>query len=358
MRQHGWRRLKLVLVAVLMVVGILACQGNPSGSDQPVAPPAQGQAPVILNGTGASFPMLFYTRLFSEYNQKHPNVMVNYQDTGSAAGIQQMIAATVDFAGSDVAMTDAEIAQVAKGVVMVPMTAGSVAIAYNLPSLGGDLKLSRAALAGIFLGEITQWNDPAIAATNPDRALPDLPIILVHRSDGSGTTAVVTHYLSALSPQWEAAVGSGLNVNWPAGVGIKSNAGVSAQIQQAEGTLGYVEYSYAKKLDLATAALENQAGNFVQPSSESAQAALSGAEIPADLRIFLPDPAAAEAYPIVTYSWLLLYESYDDPSKAAALKDVVQWGLTEAQNFSEELGYVPLPQDVVSQASEALTRVR
>ncbi len=351
-----WRWFRFVALAVLMVVGIVACQG--STTDTPSPPAAQNQAPVLLNGTGASFPMLFYTRLFSDYNQLHPNVMVNYQDTGSAAGIQQIIVATVDFAGSDVAMTDEEMAQVSRGVVLIPMTAGSVAVGYNLPGLAGDLNLSRDALAGIFLGEITQWNDPAIAATNPDVALPDLPIILVHRSDGSGTTSVFTAHLSAISPKWESAVGTGLNVSWPAGVGIKSNAGVSAQILQAEGTIGYVEYSYAKKLGMATAAIQNRAGNFIKPSTESAKVGLSDVEMPDDLRIFVPDPAPPQAYPIVTYSWLLLYETYDDPAKAAALRDVVQWGLTEAQGFSEELGYVPLPEALVSQATAALSRVK
>jgi len=351
-----WRRLRLVAVAMLMVAGIIACQNAPV--DNTSAPDAENQTPVLLNGTGASFPVLFYTRLFSEYNQLHPNVMVNYQDTGSAAGIQQIISATVDFAGSDVAMTDEEIAQVSKGVVLIPMTAGSVAVGYNLPGLENDLNLSREALAGIFLGEITRWNDPAITGTNPNSTLPDLPITLVHRSDGSGTTSVFTSHLSAISPKWESAVGSGLNVNWPAGVGIKSNAGVSAQILQAEGAIGYVEYSYAKKLDMPTAAIENQAGNFVKPSTESAKVGLSEAELPDDLRIFVPDPTPTDAYPIVTYTWLLLYETYDDPAKAAALRDVVQWGLTEAQNFSEELGYVPLPEPLVSKATEVLSRVK
>jgi phosphate transport system substrate-binding protein len=188
--------------------------------------PAESTPPLTLNGTGASFPMLFYDKLFSEYRAINPDVLVNYQPTGSAAGIQQMISKTVDFAASDVAMTDEEIAQVEAGVVMIPMTAGSIAIAYNLPGLAGPLKLTREAYSRIFLGEITQWNDSLITNANPDLNLPDLPVILVHRSDGSGTTAVFTAHLSAISPQWKDQVGTGLNVNWPAGVGIKSNAGL------------------------------------------------------------------------------------------------------------------------------------
>jgi phosphate transport system substrate-binding protein len=312
---------------------------------------------MTLNGTGASFPMLFYDKLFSEYRQVNPNVLVNYQPTGSAAGIQQLISQTVDFAASDVAMSDAEIAQVDAGVVMVPMTAGSVAIAYNLPTLEAPLQLSREALSGIFLGNITQWNDPLIAMANPEATLPELPIIVVHRSDGSGTTAVFTAHLNAINGEWQDRVGTGLNVNWPAGVGIKSNAGVSAQIQQAEGAIGYVEYSYASRLGLSVVALENNAGNFVKPSQGTAQAGLSEADFPEDLRAFVTDPTSPEAYPIVTYTWLLLYAQYEDGAKAEAIKDMVQWGLTNGQMFSGELGYVPLSGDIVGKASQAVNKI-
>lgn len=341
---------------VLVVALVIGCQSAPKlAEDSPS--PSSGQATLTLNGTGATFPLLFYERWFNEYRQLNPNILVNYQPTGSAAGIQQLISKTVDFAASDIAMTNIEMAQVEAGVVMVPMTAGSVAIAYNLPGLEVPLNLSREAYSGIFLGIISQWNDPVIVAANPDVTLPDLPITLVHRSDGSGTTAVLTAHLSAISPEWSEQVGTGLNVSWPTGVGIKSNAGVSAQIQQAEGTLGYVEYSYAKKLGLAMAALENYSGNFVLPTQQSAQAGLAEAEFPEDLRAFVTDPKTSEAYPIVTYTWLLLYASYDDEAKAAALKDLVQWGLTHGQVFSPDLGYVPLSRAVVEKASQTVDRV-
>jgi phosphate transport system substrate-binding protein len=343
------------VVALAIIVG---CQRTPQ-PDHPAEPSlTQPQSTMVLNGTGASFPLLFYERLFSEYRQSHPEVLVNYQPTGSAAGVQQLISKTVDFAASDVAMTDDEITQIESGVVMIPMTAGSVAVAYNLPGIDSGLQLSQTAFADIFLGEITQWNDPVIAESNPDLALPDLPITVVHRSDGSGTTAVLTAHLNAISPAWKETVGEGLNVSWPTGVGIKSNAGVSAQIQQAEGTVGYVEYSYAQKLGLAIAALENQAGNFVVPSSASAAVGLSEVEFPENLRAFVTDPQGAEAYPIVTYTWLLLYETYDDAAKATTIKDLVQWGLTDGQRFSAALGYVPLPDRVVEKATEALAKVK
>lgn len=358
-RQLRWLQFMGMAIAALTLV--FACQQPPS-DNAPVAdtsPPAPTETPVTLNGTGASFPLFIYERIFSEYRQQvDPNLQVNYQPTGSAAGIQQMISNTVDFGASDVAMTDEEMAQVESGVVLVPMTAGMVAIAYNLPDLEEGLKLTRSALAGIFLGKITQWNDPAIAEANPDLTLPNMPITLVHRSDGSGTTAVLTAHLSAISPEWQETVGSGLNVSWPAGVGIKANAGVSAQIQQAAGAIGYVEYSYAQKLGMPTAQVENQAGQFVEPSPSAGQKALAEVEMPDNLKAFVADPAASEAYPIVTYSWILAYEQYDDVAKGEALKALLEWGLTEGQQFSEQLGYIPLPEEIAQQAIAAVGRIQ
>lgn len=352
------KRIGWLMAGVLLV---LACQQVPSQTPdvgEPADPPVAA-SPVVLNGTGASFPLFIYERIFSEYRQQvDPNLQVNYQPTGSAAGIQQILSNTVDFGASDVAMTDEEMAQVDSGVVLVPMTAGLVAIAYNLPGVEQPLQLSREALAGIFSGQITQWNDPLIAAANPDLTMPDLPITLVHRSDGSGTTATLTAHLSEISPGWRSQVGSGLNVKWPAGVGIKANAGVSAQIQQAEGAIGYVEYSYAQKLGLPVAAIENQSGNFVEPNPQTGAAALSEVEMPNNLKAFITDPMATEAYPIVTYSWILAYQNYEDAEKGTALKEVLTWGLTNGQTFSESLGYIPLPESVAEQAIAAVDSIQ
>lgn len=347
-------------LAIAVMSLVIACQQpSPPAAGPENPPPPATATPVTLNGTGASFPLFIYERIFSEYRQQvDPNLQVNYQPTGSAAGIQQMLSGTVDFGASDVAMTDDEMAQVEAGVVLVPMTAGMVAIAYNLPGVEPELRLSRAALTGIFQGEVTQWRDPLIAEANPEVTLPDLPITLVHRSDGSGTTATLTAHLSAVSPEWQSQVGSGLNVEWPAGVGIKANAGVSAQIQQAAGAIGYVEYSYAQKLGMPVAALENQAGNFVAPSPEAGAVALAAVDLPDNLKAFIPDPAAAEAYPIVTYSWILAYGQYADAAKGNALKQVLTWGLTEGQQFSEALGYVPLPETVAAQAIAAVEKIQ
>ncbi len=349
-----WSRWLAIALATLSLVA--ACQAqSPEEATRPAPEPAT--TPVALNGSGADFPFFFYQKVFAEYQAVDPNLQVNYQPTGSAAGIQQVIAETVDFGGSDIAMTDAEIAQVTRGVVLVPMTAGMIAIAYNVPGLEQPLRLSRQVLTDIFLGKITQWNDPAIAATNPDQTLPALPIVLVHRSDGSGTTAVVTAHLSAISSEWADTVGSGLNVQWPAGVGVKANAGMAAQVQQAEGAIGYIEYGYAEKVGLAIATLENQAGEFIAPSLESGQAGLEEAEFGDQLRAFVADPANPQAYPIVTYSWLLVYQNYEDAAQAQALREVLTWGLTEGQQFSAELGYIPLPEPAAAAAKAAVAAI-
>ncbi|MEM6838913.1 MAG: phosphate ABC transporter substrate-binding protein PstS [Cyanobacteria bacterium P01_C01_bin.120] len=353
---NGLSRLGLAIATLMLVI---ACQQTPAPPAPEATTPTSATAPITLNGTGASLPLLIYERIFTEYRQQvDPNLQINFQPTGSAAGIQQVISQTVDFGASDVAMADEEIAQVEPGVVLVPMTAGLVAIAYNLPGVGTGLKLSRAALTGIFLGQITQWRDPLIAEANPDVPLPDLPITLVHRSDGSGTTAVLTAHLNEVSSEWRSQVGAGLNVQWPAGVGIKANAGVSAQIQQAEGAIGYVEYSYAQRVDLSIAAVENQAGSFVEPNPTAGAIALAAVAMPDNLKAFVPDPAGAAAYPIVTYSWILAYSQYADADKGNALKQVLTWGLTKGQQFSEELGYVPLPDSVAEQAIAAVEQIQ
>lgn len=320
--------------------------------------PITAQSSIFLNGAGATFPLFLYQRWFQEYSQNHQDVQINYQPIGSAAGIQQMISETVDFAGSDIAMTDEQMSQVKRGVVLIPMTAGSVVIAYNVPNVSSGLKLSRTVYSDIFLGQIQRWNDARIARLNPDVRLPNLPITVVHRSDGSGTTAVFTKHLSAISSQWREEVGSGLNVAWPSGVGIKSNAGVSAQIQQGRGTIGYVEYSFAQQLGLATAALENRAGKYVQPSLDATAKALDNLTLPENLRAFITDPVGDESYPIVTYTWLLAYETYENPRKAKVMREVIQWALTTGQQYSTDLGYVPLPKTVVEKATAATGKIR
>jgi len=337
-----------------IALGVVACQGQRQPS---VSTPSEGSTePISLYGAGATLPSFLYLKWFSEYNKKHPNVEISYQPVGSAAGIQQFTSNTIDFGASDVPLTDAEISQVQRGAIALPMTGGSIAVVYNLPGITG-LKFSRQVLADIFLGKIKQWNDPQITGANPGVALPNQAILLVHRSDGSGTTAAFTAHLSAISPEWKEKVGTGLNVAWVAGTGIKDNAGISAQIQQTEGTLGYVEYSFAKQLKLATIALENKAGQFVQPDDNTAAKALATVKLDADLRGAVPDPEGDDSYPIVTYSWLLVYKQYDDPRKAAVLRDVIQWGAGEGQQYATDLGYVPLPTEVADRVTDGARQI-
>ncbi|MGB0561207.1 MAG: phosphate ABC transporter substrate-binding protein PstS [Spirulinaceae cyanobacterium] len=347
-----------LLSALTTAIALKACQAGPP-PDPNALPNSNGgpSTPVTLYGAGASFPSFLYLKWFKDYNAEHPEAQISYQPVGSAAGIQQFLAGTVDFGASEVPLTDAEIASIERGAVFIPSAAGSVAVVYNLPGIPSGLQLSREVLPEIFLGQITQWNDPAIAALNPDLALPDLPITVIHRSDGSGTTAAFTAHLSAISPAWQSQVGAGLNVAWPAGTGIKDNAGISAQVQQGEGVIGYVEYAFAKQLELTTAAIENQAGDFTLPTEAATATAIATIELSADLRGASPDPAAAGAYPIVTYSWILAYQQYDDAAKAQLLKDVLAWGLTEGQAFGPALGYVPLPEAIVEQAVSALEQI-
>jgi phosphate transport system substrate-binding protein len=329
-------KLSSLLFGVLLAAGLVANS------------PAQQ-----LSGAGATFPAPLYQRWAVEYNKQVPSIRVNYQSIGSGAGVKNFIQGVVDFGASDAAMTDAEMAKSPRGAVLLPATAGSVVLAYNLPGITG-LKLTRAALAGIFLGTVKRWNDPAIVSANPDTALPDMAINVAYRSDGSGTTFVFTQHLAAISPEFDEKVGFDKSVTFPVGVGGKGNEGVTALVEQNAGTVGYVEFGYAENNGLSVASIENKSGNFVAPTPESGAAALASVEMPENLRVWPVDPAAPDAYPIATFTWLLLYKKYDDPAKLQALKDFVTYGLTEGQSFAVELGYIPLPAEVVAKANAAL----
>ncbi|HEY9837526.1 MAG TPA: phosphate ABC transporter substrate-binding protein PstS, partial [Vampirovibrionales bacterium] len=274
------------------------------------------------------------------------------QSVGSGAGVQQFSSGTVDFGASDVAMTDEEIKAMNKEVLMLPMTAGGIVLAYNLPGVESGLKLPREVYVDILLGEITQWNDPRIAEANPGVTLPDQAIAVVYRSDGSGTTGVFTQHLSAISEKWKEQVGEGKTVEWPTGIGGKGNEGVTASIQQTVGAIGYVEYGYAKNNNISMAALQNKSGNFVSPSDEAASKTLAAVELPDNLRAFIADPEGADSYPIVSYTWLLAYQEYSDPQKAQALEAVIEYGLNEGQQLAPELGYIPLPVNVRQKVAE------
>jgi phosphate transport system substrate-binding protein len=313
---------------------------------------------VNLIGAGASFPAPLYQRWFVEYNKQNLNVIVNYQSIGSGAGIEQFTVGTIDFGASDRAMTDAEIARVKRGVVLLPMTAGMLTLTYNLPGVKRELKLPRRVYSDIFLGKIRRWNHPQITKANPGVSLPNLPITVLHRSDGGPTTNVFTTHLSAISPEWKSRVGAGVTVPWPVGVGNKGNEGIAAQILQTRGSIGYVEYAYAKNNNLRMAALENKAGRYVEPTIESGLRTLSTTLLPQNLRAFIADPQGTDSYPLTAYTWMMAYKNYDDPDKAEAIKAFLRWGLTEGQKYSRELGYVPLPQNVVTQVQRAVDTIR
>ncbi|MEH2194088.1 MAG: phosphate ABC transporter substrate-binding protein PstS [Nostoc sp.] len=313
---------------------------------------------IKLSGAGASFPAPLYDTWFTDLNKKYPNLQVDYASVGSGAGVEQFIKGTVDFGASDVAMKDEEIQKVPadKGVILLPVTAGSIVLAYNLPDVP-ELKLPRAVYADILLGKIKSWDDAQIAKANPGAKLPKEAITVVYRSDGSGTTGVFTKHLSAISPEWKTKVGEGKTVNWPTGVGAKGNEGVTAQIQQTQGSIGYVEYGYAKQNSLKFAALENKGGKFIVPSEESASKTLASVTLPPDLRVFITDPEGADSYPIVTYTWILAYKKYPNAAKAKAVEAAIEYALTEGQKQATTLGYVPLPQSVIAKVAAAADQI-
>mgnify|MGYP006295890601 CR=1 FL=1 len=312
---------------------------------------------VDVRGAGATFPAPLYEAWIDSFADRRADVSVTYDAVGSGEGIRRFTAGEVDFGASDAAMTDAEIADVDGNVRMIPATAGMVALAYNLPDLDGPLKLSREVLAGIFLGEITHWQDERIKALNPGVELPSLTVARVVRRDASGTTFAFTNHLSAISDAWAERYGAAQLVDWP-GLAMTAigNEGVAGRINVSWGAIGYVEQGFAARLDLPVAHLENAAGNVVAPSPETGQAALAAAvdDMPANLRQFMPDPPGANAYPVVTYSWLLLRRDYDDAAVGTAVRDFVRFGLTEGQAAAAALGYIPLPASVGDRGLRAL----
>jgi phosphate transport system substrate-binding protein len=337
----------------------LGCSKNASpeqGVTGPSAAAKSAEAPaqLTLQGSGASFPAPLYSRWFREFSTKNPNIRVNYQATGSGAGIKAFTAGQTDFGASDAAMSDEEIKAANDNVVLLPVTAGHIVLAYNLPEVS-ELKLSREAYAGIFLGEITKWNDAKIAKTNPGVKLPDTQITPVNRSDGSGTTFVFTQHLSAVSEKWKAGPGPGKSVNWPAkaAIGGAKNDGVAALIQRTPGAIGYIEYLFAATSKQPTAIIENKAGKFVAPTPAAAAAALAKVELPADLRAWVTDPEGADSYPLATYTWILAKKKYADKAKADAVKTLLEWCLSDGQKLAADLHYLPLPENVTSRVLKA-----
>jgi phosphate transport system substrate-binding protein len=302
---------------------------------------------VGLNGAGATFPYPIYSKWFYEYN-KAKGVQINYQSIGSGGGIRQVVAGTVDFGGSDGIMPAEQIAQVKGGVLHIPTVAGAVVVAYNLGV--PKLKLSPKVLTSIFMGQITKWNDPAIAEINSGVSLPDTNITVAYRSDGSGTTNIFTSYLSKVSVAWASQVGQGTSVKFPKGVGGKGNEGVAGLIKQIPGCVGYVELAYAMKNDLNYASVQNKAGNFITPSEEATTAAMDGmlAKMPADFTIMITNAGGERSYPISGFTWLLVNQTYKDAAKGEAVVEFLKWAMSsEAQDMAKELHYAPLPASLV-----------
>jgi len=302
-----------------------------------------------LTGAGATFPYPVYSKWFDAYARK-TGARINYQSIGSGGGIRQFTQGTVDFGATDGPMSDEQMAAVKGNVVHLPTVLGAVALTYNLPALGTTrLKLDAATIADIFLGKITSWNDPRIAALNPGARLPKMDLIVVHRSDGSGTTFVFVDYLSKVSAEWKTKVGAATSVSWPTGLGGKGNEGVTQQVKQLEGTLGYVELVYAASNKLPVALIKNAGGQFVEPTLESVTAAAAGAKLDkgTDFRVSITNAAGAKSYPIASYTWLLVKTDNPDAGKAKAIRDFLRWMTSaEAQKMADELGYAPLPSEV------------
>jgi phosphate transport system substrate-binding protein len=319
-----------------------------------------GAETLTINGAGATFPYPIYSKWFSEYNKVHPEVQINYQSIGSGGGIRQLSNQTVFFGATDGPMTDEQMLAAAGKVVHLPTVLGAVVPVYNLPEVGGDLRFSGPLLADIFLGKVTKWNDAAIAAENPGVSLPGSEITVVHRADGSGTSYIWCDFLSKVSPEYRRTVGVATSVKWPTGVGGKGNEGVAGLVKQTPGSIGYVELIYALQNKIAYGAVKNLAGQYVKASLDSVTAAAAATEgrMPADFRVSITNAPGPTAYPIASFTWLLLYEHASDGARSTAMKDFVRWALTDGQKFASELGYAPLPASVVKLEKAALERIK
>jgi len=348
------------MLAVLLGSLLTACSSSGRRTAETKAPVGA----VALAGAGSTFDSILFKSWFSIYQHDNPNTYITYDVVGSGEGVRRFIGKNVknedrvDFGASDAAMTDNEIALVDQGVLMVPITAGGVVLAYNLPGFEGDLKLSRRAYAGIFLGEITNWKDKLIAESNLGVKLPDFTITTVVRQDASGTTYAFTKHLDAISDKWRAKHGTATLVDWP-GMAMRApgNEGVAGRIQQSIGSIGYIEYGFAQELNLKTAILENKEGKFVRATGLSIIAGLAGAQLPDNLRAFVPDPLGPDSYPIVTYSWILLRKNNPNVAKAKLIHDLFSWCLQDGQRYAPIDGYVPLPAAVAVKGLAALESI-
>ena len=346
------RNIKFValICGLALVLGLATCSPKGSGG---------ANETVNLQGAGATFPNPLYQKWVSEYTKLHPNILIDYQSIGSGGGIKQIKEQTVGFGASDSPMKDDDLKSAPGEILHIPTVLGAVVITYNLASVSQSLKFSSSVIAEIFLGKIKKWNDAKISADNPGVTLPATDITVVHRSDGSGTSAVFTDYLSKISPEWKEKVGSGVSLSWPVGIGGKGNEGVAGQVKNTPNTIGYVELAYAAENKLPTAQIKNASGVFIQPSIDAVTAAAAGAvaNTPDDLRVSITNAPGADAYPISSYTYLLIYKNQKDPVKGKALVDFVWWGVHDGERYAKDLQYAPLPTEIVKRAEAKINSI-
>jgi phosphate transport system substrate-binding protein len=330
------RRVSLLLLCAFLAVGTAAAQN--------------------LNAAGATFPYPIYSKWFSEYHSAHSDVQINYQSIGSGGGIRQLAAGTVDFGASDKPLSDEEAKQIPQPIYQLPTVLGAVVPAYNAPGVSGEIKFTGEVLANIYLGKITNWNDKAIAAANPGVKLPDRQIVVIRRSDGSGTTFVWTDYLSKVSPEWKSSVGSNTSVKWPVGLGGKGNEGVAGYIRQMPGAIGYVELIYALQNNITFGSVKNASGEFVKASLQSTTAAGASAKLPSatDFRVSITNAPGKDAYPIASFTYLLIPKQWKDSGKKAAVAGFLEWMLDSGQNEVSSLNYAPLPKEVAAKEKDVI----
>lgn len=337
------KRLLIWIAAVLVTLGCVM----------------QAQSAMLINGAGATFPYPIYSKWFDVYAKEHPDIHFNYQSIGSGAGIRMFGAKTVAFGASDAPMTDQQIQAVGGQVLHFPTVLGADVIAYNIPGFSGKLRLTGPVIADIFMGKITKWDDPAVAKLNPDAKLPAQNIVVCHRADGSGTTYIFADYLSKVSPQWAKTVGKSTSLKWPVGLGGKGNEGVTAIVQQTPGAIGYVELIYALSNKIPYAELQNHDGQWVNASLATVTAAAAGAaaHMPKDFRVSITDAPGAKAYPISSFTYLLIYPKYADRAQGEQVKNFIKWALTDGQQYASPLYYAPLPKQVVESELAQLNKV-
>ena len=349
-------------VAALMLLAVACAKegANNSQTASSTSPTTSGS--VDLTGAGATFPYPLYSRWFSEYAQE-TGIKINYQSIGSGGGIRQLSEGTVDFGASDSPMSDAEMAKAKGGpIIHIPTVLGAVVITYNVPGISAPLNLTGKAIADVFSGKITKWNDARLASLNAGAKLPATDILVVHRSDGSGTTYIFTDYLSKAVPAWNSTVGKGKEVKWPVGLGAKGNEAVAGQVKQTPGAIGYVELAYAKQNNLPTAAIQNKSGKAIVPSVSAVTAAAAGAAqtLPAntDYRVSIVDAPGADSYPISSFTWILVYQNQSDAVKGKKVVDFLNWALTKGEADAAALDYAPLPSEMASKVKEKIAAVR